>query len=101
MKPKLARILTEVNEELDARVEGTYQDAAATIGEVDGNRVEAAVCATSIGDGCCDGEGAEHGIENDAVRGESSRERLGALAENVVERHREGVATARGGVRAC
>ena len=45
----------------------TDQDAATAVREVDGDRVEVAVCATGVRDSCCDGERAEDGVEEDAV----------------------------------
>ena len=95
MKPKLARILTEVNEGRRARDDGTYQDTAATVGEKDGHGVEVAVSATCICDSGGDGEGAEDGVKEDAVGSQGSRARLRALAEDIVQQHPSGLLAAR------
>ena len=66
---------------------GTYEDAAAAFGEIDGDGVEVAVCSTGVGDGRGDGEGAEDTVEEDAVGRHGRRQGLHPLAENIVDRH--------------
>ena len=43
--------------------------------------------ATCVGNGSDDGEDAEDTVEEDPIRGHGGRERLHALAENIVYRH--------------
>ena len=66
---------------------GTYEHAAAAVREINGDRVEVAVRAAGIGNGGGDGESAEDRVEEDAIRGQRRRERLGSLADDVMKWH--------------
>ena len=91
MKPKFARTLQRRmnGREMGGGQDMAHQDTTATLGQVDRDGVEVAMCTTCIRNRCGYSERTEDAVEEDPVRSQGRGERLDSLTEYIVDRHSE------------